>query len=34
MIRKHELEAAEAAYEVARQAYRKILDESFDDREK
>jgi len=33
-IRKHELEAAEAAYEVARQAYRKILDESFDDREK
>ena len=31
-MRKEELEAAAAAYEKARQAYRKILEESFDDR--
>ena len=31
-MRKEELEAAEAAYEKAREAYRAILEESFDDR--
>ena len=33
-IRDHERETAAAAFEVARQAYRRIRDESFDDREK
>lgn len=33
-IREHERETAAAAFEVARQAYRPIRDESFDDREK
>lgn len=32
-IRDHERETAAAAFEVARQAYRRIRDESFDDRE-
>jgi hypothetical protein len=32
-IRKHELTAAEEAYDFARQAYRQILEEAFDDRE-
>ncbi len=34
LTRPHERPAAEAAYDVARAAYRKILDESFDDRDK
>jgi hypothetical protein len=33
-IREHERATAAAAFEVARQAYRPIRDESFDDREK
>jgi hypothetical protein len=33
-IRDHEREPVAAAFEVARQAYRRIRDESFDDREK
>ena len=31
-IREHELKAAEAAFDFARDAYRKVLEESFDDR--